>query len=246
LSENIIFKGRIASDSKLPAKILYAFEIRIQRWLGECLKVQDRSMVNDRLVCFDEVFKMVMKSTINVTLPPNFVKPAPKSPPTSTGAASAEGNRKNKGGKKRKSGEINGECIVKNPAPISKFLMKDGKIGRSILPASAPRIVPSGTTPHSCVPAGTSVANALSTATTKQVTSERPPSLKQRKTIFLPTSPKFAGRINPPPRLDFPGRGPAQRKASQQTPTPPMDDNFPSFTDRPYQHSHHQSYLPQQ
>ncbi len=37
-------------------------------------------MVNDRLVCFDEVFEMVMNSTINVTLPPNFLKPAPKIP----------------------------------------------------------------------------------------------------------------------------------------------------------------------
>ncbi len=112
LSEKIIFEGRIASDSELPAKILYALEIRIQRWLGECLKFKDRLMVNDRLVCFDKVFEMVMNSTINVTLPPNFVKPAPKSPPTSTGAASAEGDGKKKGGKKRKSGKINGERIV--------------------------------------------------------------------------------------------------------------------------------------
>jgi hypothetical protein len=100
LLEKIIFKGRIASDSELPAKILYALEIRIQRWLGECLKFKDRLMVNDRLVCFDEVFEMVMKSTINVTLPPNFFKPAPKFPPTSTGAAPAEGNGKRRGGRR--------------------------------------------------------------------------------------------------------------------------------------------------
>jgi hypothetical protein len=126
-SEKNIFKGRIASDSKLLAKILYALEIRIQRWLGVCLKFEDRLMANNRLVCFDEVFEMVMNSTINITLPPNFVKPAPKSPPTSTGAASAEGDGKKKGGKKRKSGKIDGERIVKNPAPISEFLMKDGE-----------------------------------------------------------------------------------------------------------------------
>jgi hypothetical protein len=58
-------------------------------------------MVNDRLVCFNEVFEMVMNSTINVTLPPNFVKLASKSPPTSTGAASAEGDGKKKGGKEK-------------------------------------------------------------------------------------------------------------------------------------------------
>jgi hypothetical protein len=127
-SEKIIFKGRIASDRELQAKILNALEIRIQRWPGESLKFGDRSMVNDHLVCFDEVFKMVMNSTINVTLPPNFVKLAPKSSPTSTaGAAHTKGDSKKKGGKKRKSGDVDGECITKNPAPISEFLLKEGK-----------------------------------------------------------------------------------------------------------------------
>ena len=70
---------------------------------------------------------MVMNSTINVSLPPNFVKPAPKSPPTSTGTAPAEGDGKKKGGKKRKSGEVDGERITKNPAPISEFVLKDGE-----------------------------------------------------------------------------------------------------------------------
>ncbi len=83
-------------------------------------------MVNDRLVCFDEVFEMVMNSTINVTLLPNFVKPAPKSSLTSTpGAAPTEGDGKKKGGKKRKSGDVDGERITKNPTPISEFLLKD-------------------------------------------------------------------------------------------------------------------------
>ncbi len=83
-SEKIIFKGCIAANSELPAKILYAMEIRIQRWLGECLKFNDHSMVNDCFVSFNEVFEMVMNSTINITLPPNFIKPTPKKPPTTT------------------------------------------------------------------------------------------------------------------------------------------------------------------
>jgi hypothetical protein len=127
LSEKIIFKGRIAADRELLAKILYALKIRIQRWLGECLKFEDRSMVNDRLVCFDEVFEMVMNSTINVILPPNFVKPAPKASPTSTDVMSPDGDGKKKKGRKRKSGDVEGERITKNPAPISKFLLKDGR-----------------------------------------------------------------------------------------------------------------------
>jgi len=59
-TEKIIFKGSIATDSDLPTKILYAMEIRIQRWLTECQNFSDRWMVNDRLVSFDKIFKMVM------------------------------------------------------------------------------------------------------------------------------------------------------------------------------------------
>jgi hypothetical protein len=127
LSEKIIFKGRIAADSKLPAKILYAMKIWIQHWLGECLKFKDWLMVNNCLVSFDEVFEMVMNSTMNVSLPPNFVKPTPKNSPTSNNVMPAREDGKRKGGKKRKSGKADGERITKNVVPIPEFLMKDGK-----------------------------------------------------------------------------------------------------------------------
>ena len=77
-TEKIIFKGRIAADSDLPTKVLYAMEINTQRWLVECQKFSDRSMVNDRLISFDKIFKMVINSSINVILPPNFIKPPPR------------------------------------------------------------------------------------------------------------------------------------------------------------------------
>jgi hypothetical protein len=127
LSEKIIFKGLIAADRETPAKILYAMELRFQRWLGECIKYEDRLMVNDHLVCFNEIFEMIMNSTMNIILPPNFVKPTPKNPPTSTGATSVESEGKKKGGKKRKAGEIDEGRIAKNVAPIPEFLMKDGE-----------------------------------------------------------------------------------------------------------------------
>ena len=99
LTEKIIFKGCIAADCELPAKILYAMEISIQRWLGKCEKYDDRSMVNDRLVCFDEIVEMVMNCSLNVILPPNFIKPPPINPTvTPPGAGDDEG----KGGGKRK------------------------------------------------------------------------------------------------------------------------------------------------
>ncbi len=219
LLEKIIFKGHIASDSKLPAKILYALEIRIQHWLGECFKFEDRSMVNDRLVCFDEVFKMVMNSTINITLPPNFVKPAQKSPPTSTGAASAEGDGKKKGGTKRKLDKINEKRYMTNPAPISEFLMKDGENWKKHFAGKCSKVRPKWDDTTFMCACWHIRGKCFVTATTKQVTLERPPSPKQRRTIFRPTSPKFTGRITSSPRLDFPGRGLAMPGSKKSLPT---------------------------
>jgi hypothetical protein len=33
-------------------------------------------MVNDRLVCFGKVLEMVLNSSLNVLLPPHFIKPS--------------------------------------------------------------------------------------------------------------------------------------------------------------------------
>jgi hypothetical protein len=129
LTEKIIFKGRIAANSNLPTKILYAMEIRIQHWLGECKKIDDHSMVNDRLVSFDKVFEMVMNHSLNVTLPPNFIKSPPKNPNTTTTAMPPRDNDKQQGGgKKRKWNNDNNDRITKNTAPIIKFLMKEDEI----------------------------------------------------------------------------------------------------------------------
>jgi hypothetical protein len=128
-TKKIIFKGHIATDSNLPTKILYAMEIRIERWLGECQKFGDCLMVNDCLVCFDEVFEMVvMNSSVNVTLPPNFINPPPKNPSTATTVMPPGDDGKRKGGKKKKSDKVEGEHITKNAAPISEFLLKEGEI----------------------------------------------------------------------------------------------------------------------
>ena len=128
LDEKIIFKGRIAADSKTSTKILYAMEIRIQRWLRECEKYDDRSMVNDRLVCFDEVFEMVMNCTLNVVLPPNFIKSTPKIPMATPPGGGEDNKNGNKKEKKRKQGDDEDARIIKNTAPITEFLMRQGEI----------------------------------------------------------------------------------------------------------------------
>jgi hypothetical protein len=128
MTMKIIFKGQTTADGNLPAKIQYAMEIRSQRWFGECKKYEDLLMVNDRLVCFNEVFEMVMNCTLNVTLPPNFIKSPPKNPTvTPHGAEDKDGKGRGKG-KKRKRGDGDEDRIIKNTAPITEFLMKEGKI----------------------------------------------------------------------------------------------------------------------
>ena len=84
-------------------------------------------MVNNRLVSFDNVFKMVMNSSLNVILPPNFINPPPKNPLPKLNPTPGYGSKQKGKGKKRKSNKAKGERITKNAAPIPKFLMKEGK-----------------------------------------------------------------------------------------------------------------------
>jgi hypothetical protein len=102
--------------------------IRIQRWLGECQKLDDRSMVNDRIVDFDPLIEMVLNSSMNVTLPPNFVvKSTIKTPDTTTGLKrKLEDGDDHRGKKKGKNNDGEGR-IVKNLSPINNFLMKDNE-----------------------------------------------------------------------------------------------------------------------
>ena len=98
----------------------------------ECQKFSNRSVVNDRLISFDKIFEMVMNSSLNVIFPPNFIKPPPKNPsPEPNLTPGNDGKQKGKG-KKRKSNNATGECIIKKAAPISKFQLKEAKIGSAI------------------------------------------------------------------------------------------------------------------
>ncbi len=84
--KKVIFKMRIAADVEFAAKFIHAMEIQIQRWLEECQKFDDRSMVNDRIVDFDPLIEMVLNSSMSVTLPPKFIiKSATKTLDTTTG-----------------------------------------------------------------------------------------------------------------------------------------------------------------
>ena len=106
-----------------------------------------------------------MNSSLNVILPPNFIKPPPKNPsPKPIPTPGDDGKQKGRG-KKRKSEDAAGDRIIKNTTPISEFQLKESKDWRRNLGTA-----PNGTAPPSCAPAGGSMANASSTATTRQAT----------------------------------------------------------------------------
>ncbi len=94
---------------------------------GECQKFSDRSMVNNRLLFFDDVFKMAMNSSLNVILPPNFIKPTPKNASPKPNPTPGHNGKQEGKGKERKSDKAKGERITKNSTPIPKFLMKEGE-----------------------------------------------------------------------------------------------------------------------
>jgi hypothetical protein len=228
LHQKIIFKGHITADSNLQTKFLYAMEICIQHCLRNCQKFGDCSMVKDRLVliCFSKVFKMAMYSSLNIILPPSFIKPPPKNPMNATKVMPGD-DGKQKGEKKRKSDKVEGEHIVKNSAPITKFLMKEGKIWRPDFAGKCTWDCPKrDETTSTCACWHICVPNASSTATTRLVTWGCAPFPKQSTMNSWPTLKKFAGRTPPRLRPDFPGRDAAMPVPKKSHPTnPPTPTN---------------------
>jgi hypothetical protein len=192
--KKIIFKMCIATDVEFPTKFLYAMEISIQCWLGECLKFDNRLMVNNCLTCFDEVFKKVLNSSLNVILPPNFIRPPPKNP-TATPTVLPGEDGKQMGRKKRKSEEVKREHAVKNSAPINHFLMYEGKVWKRNFAGKCTRDHPKGTKTPACAFAGTSVENALLIATIRPVMWGHAPSPPQSTTNSRSTSKSLQGDL---------------------------------------------------
>jgi hypothetical protein len=62
-------KVRIAGDFRYPAKILYAFEIRIQRWLHLCKQQEDHLTINDSIIDMDQVTEQILNSSLSINLP---------------------------------------------------------------------------------------------------------------------------------------------------------------------------------
>ena len=147
-----------------------------------------------------------MNSSLNVILPPNFIKPSPKNPSPKPNPTPGDNGKQKGRGKKRKSKDATGDCITKNAVPISKFQLKESENWRRNFTRKCLRIASNGTTLPSCVLAGGSAANVLSTAASRQATWEHvlfpKRSAPNSRNILI----RFAGRTPPPPWPDSPGR----------------------------------------
>jgi hypothetical protein len=66
-------KVRIAGFFRYPAKIHYAFEIRIQRWLHLCEQQEDRSTINDSIIDMDQVIEQILTA---ITTQSKHIQPA--------------------------------------------------------------------------------------------------------------------------------------------------------------------------
>ncbi len=120
--------------SNTQQKILYAFEIRIQRWLCLCKQQEYQSAINDRIIDIDPVIKQILNSSLTIDLPIVFVPTATNPAQKKEGDVTPEGQQQGaeKRGKKRKGeGDDDAACKhIKNKNMVKEFKMKEGKVWR--------------------------------------------------------------------------------------------------------------------
>ncbi len=125
--------GSLAITSTQP-KILYAFEIRIQRWLLLCEQQDDCSSISDRIIDMDPVIEHILNSSLTIDLPPIFTGVDPTQ--TNVGgiiaqaAAAGQQQEGDKRGKKRKErdGAEAAKQYIKNESRVDEFKMKENKV----------------------------------------------------------------------------------------------------------------------
>ena len=137
-------KVQIAGDFRYPAKILYAFEIRIQHWLNLCEQQEYCSTINDSIIGMDQVIEQILNSSLMIDLPLVFTtndtqeKGDTPTPANATGAGQQGGEKR---GKKRKGGGEDGGANrrVFNTSMVEEFKMKEGEHWRKHLAGKLPK-----------------------------------------------------------------------------------------------------------
>jgi len=149
-------KVRIAGDFRYPAKILYAFEIRIQRWLNLCEQQEDRSTINDSIIDMDQVMEQILHSSLTIDLPLVFTtsesqkKEGEIPTPTSAAGGAGQPGGEKKGRKRKGGGDDDGaDRRVVNTSMVEEFKMKEGEDWRKHLAGKLPKDRPKwGDTPN--------------------------------------------------------------------------------------------------
>ena len=96
------FTARAANDDKFVASFLYKLDKRLQEFLIDCRRLDDREIVNDRMLEFQHIIDDVRMGQFLTYLPPNFIV----------------------NDKKRKSNKIDDESTP-TPAPVPSIVVEE-------------------------------------------------------------------------------------------------------------------------
>ena len=88
MAHKALIKSKIATDDSFAAKVLFAVDLKSQRWLKDCRKAKGRDEVNDRILDADDLIDDIVNHRFNLQLPHSFkmtlaedkVEPSPSSP----------------------------------------------------------------------------------------------------------------------------------------------------------------------
>eukprot|EP00957_Ditylum_brightwellii_P109812 8375397-Ditylum_brightwellii.AAC.1 len=109
-------------DEKFPAKILYAVDTRLQQWMVECRRAQDKSEVDDRIIKFQHIVDDVVNNRFYLSLLPSFTMI--NSEEESEGKHNLQMLRNKKKGPELERINYDKKRWINNPDQINDFKMK--------------------------------------------------------------------------------------------------------------------------
>jgi hypothetical protein len=95
------FRDQIALDNFFAAKLLFAIDKQVQRWLRSCESAHNScTQVNDRILQSKDLINTVLNGTFHMNLPPSFAKVCGQAATLAAPTENKQANGKNKGGSK--------------------------------------------------------------------------------------------------------------------------------------------------
>ena len=113
------FESLAEADQLYPAKMLYCVDTRVQRFLAQCKRLNDREDVNESLVNFEDITENSLNQCFNITLPVAFQFTQDKGNENKNHVVLKSPTKK----RKRKEGAPASNC-VHNTDQVEEFKMK--------------------------------------------------------------------------------------------------------------------------